>query len=87
MLHVVQKPISGPGGTTIPSGQLVEPSNWRNFGSLMKGRYLRPVTPEDVAGLDEVDVDDLGVTDHNIFTRKVVKKATIRKAGKKPVKH
>ncbi len=91
MLHVVTKPISGPEGD-IPSGLLVDPTGWKNFNVLVGLRYLRPATLSDTDGLEEVVVNDLGLSSINIYTRAqkaAEKMATARKkkSASKKTKH
>ena len=69
MLHVVLRPIPGPEGP-IPSGTLVEPKDWRNLKPLVNGGLMRPVTPDDIEGLDTLEVDKYGISEVNILTPK-----------------
>jgi len=80
MLHVVTKAIPGPGGATLLTGLLVEPEEWKNKSSLVSLRYIRPATPVDLEGLDEVVVNEYGVSRINVFEPKTKKRARIRKA-------
>lgn len=79
MLHVVTKPIPGPGGK-IPSGQLVNPDEWKNLKALVSLRYLRPATAEDLAGIEEVEVNEHGISRINLLEPKPRKRATIKKS-------
>lgn len=80
MLHVVTKPLSGPEGE-IPSGTIVEPAKWKNFNALVSLRHIRPVTPVDIDGLEEVAIDSNGISDVNVFRKSAPAKpkATIKK--------
>ncbi len=42
-IHVVMRPVSSAGGL-IPSGTIVDTSQWRNAARLLTQRYLRPAT-------------------------------------------
>jgi hypothetical protein len=68
MLHVVTKPLSGPEGE-IPSGTLVEPTKWKNFNALVSLRHIRPITPADIDGLEEVAIDGNGISDVNVLRK------------------
>lgn len=68
---VVLKPISGPEGM-LPSGTLVDPSEWRNRKALLTQRYLRIATSEEVASAVEVDGPSAPGTD---IARPLQKKA------------
>lgn len=47
-IHVVMRPVSSAGGL-IPSGTIVDTSQWRNAARLLTQRYLRPATSEEAA--------------------------------------
>jgi hypothetical protein len=85
MLHVVMRPISGPEGD-IPSGTIVEPEGWTNADVLIKGTYLRPLNQKDMSelkGLDEIEVDDYGISTINLFEPKPKPKAASIRIPKK----
>lgn len=86
MLHVVMRPLPGPEGD-IPSGTLVDPTKWRNTESLVNFNYMRPLTDADMKGfegLEEVQVNEHGISDINIFANKTpAKKLAIPRKKKR----
>lgn len=87
MLHVVQKPISGPGGTTIPSGAIVDTASWRNARQLVNQRYLRVATPDDLANAVEDDDENIPEVEAPVPTLKARKKKGAKSAKSAKVKH
>ena len=57
---VVQKSFEGAEGRVFQTGELVDAENWRNRESLIRGRYLRVATADEIASA--VDVPDTFVT-------------------------
>lgn len=46
--HIVTKPFAAAGGE-LPAGAQVDASTWRNTATLVRARFLRPITEADIA--------------------------------------
>jgi hypothetical protein len=49
MITVVQKPFTSSGPQPLRSGAIVDSTGWRNEARLLRGRWLRPATPQEAA--------------------------------------
>lgn len=51
-IHVVMRPLTTANGL-LPSGTVVNASQWRNLAKLISQRYLRPATADEAATIIE----------------------------------
>ena len=51
--HMVLKPFTGPDNYQFKSGERVNASAWRTVDRLVAHRYLRPLPPESIQGVEQ----------------------------------
>jgi len=53
-MFVVTKQFDGADGRQYTPGEIVDASEWKNTEKLIRGRWLRPASAEDMASAEEV---------------------------------
>lgn len=54
-MYVVKRPFNAEGESLVP-GQVVDASSWRHRNVLVSNGYLRPITADELASVETVEV-------------------------------